>query len=208
MLETLQKTLRPSATDSLARAFARLGRLGFWMQISIGAIPVALILYAFIFGSARPAGTRSGFPLIQYLTIAGLLVLAFTTVWFYRYTRLAGRLADPIRRPTEQSLQRTVWIGVMASAIGIVFSMLVMFFEVAQLLIYFLRAPQAGIPVVQTTAGGPASWVSAADIFSVMALLLTMFVEVAVLMIGLWLLLRTTMASVEFPHLGDEERQA
>jgi Protein of unknown function (DUF3611) len=208
MLETLQKTLRPSATDSLARAFARLGRLGFWMQISIGAIPVALILYAFIFGSARPAGTRSGLPLIQYLTIAGLLVLAFTTVWFYRYTRLAGRLADPIRRPTEQSLQRTVWIGVMASAIGIVFSMLVMFFEVAQLLIYFLRAPQAGIPVVQTTAGGPASWVSAADIFSVMALLLTMFVEVAVLMIGLWLLLRTTTASVEFPHLGDEERQA
>jgi hypothetical protein len=208
MLQVLQKTLRPSATDSLARAFARLGRLGFWMQIAIGAIPVALTLYALVFGSARPAGTRSGFPLIQYLTIASLLVLAFTTVWFYRYTRLAGRVADPMRCPPEHSLQRTVWIGVMASTIGIVFSMLVMFFEVAQLLIYFLRAPQAGIPVVQTTAGGPASWVSAADIFSLMALLLTMFVEIAVLMIGLWLLLRTTTASVEFPHLGGEERQA
>jgi hypothetical protein len=208
MLEALQKTLRPSATDSLARAFARLGRLGFWMQIAIGAIPVALTLYALVFGSARPAGTRSGFPLIQYLTAAGLFILVFTTVWFYRYTRLARRLADPVRRPTEQSLQRTVWIGVMASAIGIVFSMVVMFFEVAQLLIYFLRAPQAGIPVVQTTAGGPTSWVSAADIFSLMALLLTMFVEVAVLMIGLWLLLRTTMASTEFPNLGGDERQA
>jgi Protein of unknown function (DUF3611) len=207
MFEGIQKTLKPLATDSLARAFARLGRLGFWMQIAIGAIPVALTLYALIFGSARPAGTRSGFPLIQYLTFASLLVLVFTTVWFYRYTRIAARLADPMRRPTEQSLQRTVWIGVMASAIGIVFSMLVMFFEVAQLLIYFLRAPQAGIPVVQTTAGGPTSWVSAADIFSLMALLLTMFVEVAVLMIGLWLLLRSTMTSVEFPHLGDEERQ-
>jgi hypothetical protein len=208
MLQMFQKTLRPSATDSLARAFARLGRLGFWMQIAIGAIPLTLTLYAFAFGTARPAGTRSGFPLIQYLTIASLLVLAFTTVWFYRYTRLARRLADPMRRPTEHSLQRTVWIGVMASAIGIVFSMLVMFFEVGQLLIYFLRAPQAGIPVVQTTAGGPASWVSAADIFSLMALLLTMFVEIAVLMIGLWLLLRTTSASVEFPHLGGEQRQA
>jgi len=96
----------------------------------------------------------------------------------------------------------------MASAIGIVFSMLVMFFEVAQLLIYFLRAPQAGIPVIQTTSGGPASWVSAADVFSLMALLLTMFVEIAVLMIGLWLLLRTTTASVEFPHLDGEERHA
>ena len=204
MLQVFRKALRPSANDSLARAFSRLGWLGFWMQIAIGAIPVVLILYAFVFGSARPAGTRSGFPLIQYLTIASLLVLAFTTVWFYRYTRLAARLADPARRPTEFSVQRTVWTGVMASTIGIIFSMLVMFFEVAQLLIYFLRAPQAGIPVVQTTSGA-ASWVSAADIVSLMALLLTMFVEIAVLVIGLWLLLRTTTASVEFPHIAGEE---
>jgi hypothetical protein len=205
MPQAFRKALRPSANDSLARAFSRLGWLGFWMQIAIGAVPVALILYAFVFGSARPAGTRSGFPLIQYLTIASLLVLAFTTVWFYRYTRLAARLADPACRPTEFAVQRTVWTGVMASTIGIVFSMLVMFFEVAQLLSYFLRAPQAGIPVVQTT-GGPASWVSTADILSLMALLLTMFVEVAVLIIGLWLLLRTTIASAEFPHRTREER--
>jgi len=201
MLRVLQKALRPSRNDSLARAFSRLGWLGFWMQIAIGAIPLALIAYAFIFGST--AGTRSGFPLIQYLTIASLLVLAFTTVWFYRYTRLAARIADPEQRPTESSVQRTVWTGVMASTLGIVFSMLVMFFEVAQLLIYFLRAPQAGIPVVQTT-GTPASWVSAADILSLMALILTMFVEVAVLAFGLWLLLRTMIASAEFPHIGDE----
>lgn len=204
MLQVFRKALRPSANDSLARTFLRLGWLGFWMQIAIGAIPVVLTLYAFVFGSARPTGTRSGFPLIQYLTIASLLVLAFTTVWFYRYTRLAARLADPAHRPTEFSVQRTVWTGVMASTIGIVFSMLVMFFEVAQLLIYFLRAPQAGIPVVQTTSG-PASWVSAADILSLMALLLTMFVEILVLVIGLWLLLRTTTASVEFPHIAGEE---
>lgn len=204
MLQVFRKALRPSANDSLARAFLRLGWLGFWMQIAIGAIPVVLTLYAFVFGSARPTGTRSGFPLIQYLTIASLLVLAFTTVWFYRYTRLAARLADPAHRPTEFSVQRTVWTGVMASTIGIVFSMLVMFFEVAQLLIYFLRAPQAGIPVVQTTSG-PASWVSAADILSLMALLLTMFVEILVLVIGLWLLLRTTTASLEFPHIAGEE---
>src|SRR5215470_10828304 len=208
MLNALQRTLRPSATESLARAFSRLGWLGFWMQVVIGAVPLALILYALVFGSARPAGTRSGFPLLQYLTLGSLLVLGFTTVWFYRYTRLASRLVDPRRRPTEHSLQRTVWIGVMASAIGMVFSMLVMFFEVSQLLIYFLRAPQAGIPVIQTTSGGPASWVSAADIFSLMALLLAMFIEVAVLIIGLWLLLRTTMASAEFPHLGSEKSHA
>ena len=203
MLRVLQKALRPSRNDSLARTFSRLGWLGFWMQIAIGAIPVALTIYAFAFGTARPAGTRSGFPLIQYLTVASILVLAFTTMWFYRFTRLAARIADPDRRPAESSVQRMVWTGVTASTLGIVFSMLVMFFEVAQLLIYFLRAPQAGIPVVQTT-GGPASWVSAADILSLMALLLTMFAEVAVLAFSLWLLLRTMTASVEFPHVGDD----
>src|SRR5215475_3917814 len=128
MLQELQKSLTPSATDSLARAFARLGRLGFWMQIAIGAIPVALIFYAVVFGSARPAGTRSGFPLIQFLTIASLLVLAFTTVWFYRYTRIARRLSDPARRPTEESLKRSVCIGVIARAGRLVFSLLVMLF--------------------------------------------------------------------------------
>ena len=142
-----------------------------------------------------------GFPLIEYLSIAGLLVLAFTTMWSYRYTRLAVRLADPGRRPAESAVQR-VWTGIKASTIGIVFSMLVMFFEVGQLLIYFLRAPQAVIPVVKTT-GGPASWVSAAGL---MALLLTMFVEVAILAFSLWLLYRTTIASAEFPHIGDNGR--
>jgi hypothetical protein len=204
MFQTLRKALRPSRNDSLSQAFSRLGWIGFWMQIAIGAIPVLLTAYAFIFGPAPAAGTRSAFPLIHYLTIAGLLVLTFTTVWFYRYTRLAKRLADPERRPSEVAVQRTVWTGVTASTVAIVFSMLVMFFEVTQLLIYFLRAPQAGIPVVQTTAG-PASWVSAADIMSLMALLLTMFVEVVVLAFSLWLLFRTTIPSIEFPYVGDEK---
>jgi hypothetical protein len=200
-----QKVFRPSENDSLSRLFSRLGWLGFWMQVAVGAIPLALTIYAFVFGRNPAPGTRAGFPLIEYLSIAGLLVLAFTTIWSYRYTRLAARLADPGQRPAESAVQRTVWTGVKASTIGIVFSMLVMFFEVGQLLIYFLRAPQAGIPVIQTT-GGPASWVSAADIAGLMALLLTMFVEVTVLAFSVWLLYRTTFPSIEFPHIGDRGR--
>ena len=204
MLRVLQKTFRPSRDDSLAQAFSRLGWLGFWMQVAIGAIPLALIVYALAFGRNPAPGTRAGFPLIEYLSIASLLVLAFTAFWFFRYTRLAVRIADPGRRPSEDAVQQTVWTGVKASTIGIVFSMLVMFFEVAQLLIYFLRAPQAGIPVVQTT-GGPPSWVSAADIASLIALLLTMFVEVVVLAFSLWLLFRTKIPSVEYPYAGYDD---
>src|SRR5262249_16104917 len=90
-------------------------------------------------------------------------------------------IAEPDRRPSTSSIQRIAWIGVAASILGIVLSALVMMFEVTQLLLYFLRAPQAGVPVFQTTSGGPASWVSASDILSLMGLTFAMLVEVFVL---------------------------
>jgi len=204
MFRIFRKAIWPSRNDRLSQSFSSLGWLGFWMQIAVGSVPLALIIFALAFGRNPAPGTRAGFPLIEYLSIAGLAVLAFTTLWSFRYTRLAVRLADPTRRPTRTAVQRTVWTGVKASTIGIGVSMLVMLFEVVQLLIYFLRTPQAGVPVIQTT-GGPASWVSAADIAGLLALLLTMFAEVTVLVFSLWLLFRTTLPSVEFPQIDDEE---
>jgi hypothetical protein len=205
MLQMIRKILRPSASDSLARSFARLGWIGFWIQIAIGAVPLALVLYAIMFSAGRSAGTRGGFLFVEYLTIIGLVVLAFTTIWSYRYTRLAEKIADPLQRPTEFAVQRVAWTGVAASVLGIVLSMLVMLFEVLQLLLYFLRAPQAGVPVIQTTAAAQASWISAADVINVMALMMTMSGEFIVLIFSLWLLFRTTMPSAEFPDAGSDE---
>ena len=105
----------------------------FWTQIGFGSLPVILVVYALIFGRDSGAGTRAGNPLIEYLTFADLLILVFATVWSYRYTRIARQLADPARRPSQQILQRAAWIAVAAGAVGIVFSMLVMLFEVANL---------------------------------------------------------------------------
>jgi hypothetical protein len=192
-----------SISDGLARSFSRLGWIGFWLQIAIGSIPFALLIYAFLFGKDG-IGTRSSFVLLEYLSIGSLLLLAFTTVWFYRYTRLGRRSAAPDRRPSVSSVHRLAWIGVAASMVSIVFSALVMMFEVTQLLFYFLRAPQAGVPVFQTTSGGPASWVSASDILGLMGLIFTMLIEVIVLALGLWLLFRSTAELAEI-HTPDDE---
>jgi hypothetical protein len=153
MIRTIENALKSSGTSSLAVTFSRLGWIGFWMQIAIGAIPVALILYALLFNRSSGSGTRAGLVLVEYLTIASLLVLAFTTIWLYRYTRLATRIADPEGRPPVSLVQRAAWTGIAASTLGIVLSLLVMLLEAAQLLFYFLRTPQAGVPVVQTTGG-------------------------------------------------------
>ena len=205
MSTSLQEALKPSSGYSLANAFSGLGWTGFWAQIAIGSIPVALAIYSFVFDSSTGAGTRGGLALVEYLTLASLLLLAFTTFWFYRYTRLAKQIADPERRPPEVVVRRAAWTGVVASTLGVVLSILVMLFEVTQLLFYFLRAPQVGIPTVQTTGSGSASWVSAADIVSLLMLILTLFVEVVVLTFSLWLLFRTMTASVEYPHAGSRQ---
>ena len=201
MLQALRRILNPSVSDSLANAFSRLGWTGFWIQIVIGIVPLTLIIYA----QSSGATTRRGTLLVGYLTIAGFLVLIFTTVWSYRYTRLAQRISDSTLRPSVSLVQKAAWIGVASTALGVVFSMLVILFEVGQLLIYFLRAPQAGVPVIQTTGGGQASWVSAADIMHLMALVVTTFGEFTVLAFSLWLLFRTTLPSAEYPHAGRDK---
>jgi hypothetical protein len=188
MLDLAQRLTR----DSLSRAFLRLGRIGFWLQIAIGCIPLALLIYSLAFNGSGRVGTRSGFALVEYLTFGSLLLLAFTTIWFYRYTRLGQKMSEAGDGFSMRKLESAAWIGVAASTLGIVFSALVMMFEVIQLLSYFLRAPQAGVPVVQTTGGGPASWASASDVLSLLGLIFTMLVEIFVLCLSLWLLFRTS----------------
>jgi Protein of unknown function (DUF3611) len=197
MQTSLQETLKESASASLARSFARLGRIGLWTQLALGAIPVALLAYTRLLDRGG-GGTRGNLPLIGYLTLGGLVVLAFTAFWFFRYTRLAKRIADPERRPAIDLVQRTAWIGVAASTLGIAFSAIVAVLEVTLLFTYFLRAPQVGVPVVQTTAAGSATWVSAADVAGLLVLLLTMCAEIVVLAFSLWLLLRSLLGSVEY----------
>jgi hypothetical protein len=156
------------------------------------------MIYYFAF-SRSDAAPRDGFPFVEYLTIANLLMLAFTTFWSYRYTRLGKRILDPDKRPSESAIVNVVWTGVVATTVGMLFSMIVMLIEAGNLLFYFLKAPQAGIPVIQTSGTEAVHWVSAVDMVSLMALILTLFAELIVLVFSLWLLFRTTMGSPEIP---------
>lgn len=205
MLNNFVDSLDDSKIEGLAKTFRRFGRLGFWLQVVLGSFPVVLLLYIFLFtGSLSVSGTRAGLPLVEYLTLFSLLILVFTTIWFSRYPALGRRLLDPETRPTKQRILRTLSIGLVASSIGAIFSMLVLLVEVGQLLFYFMSAPQGGIPAIQTTpgsVGGGASWVSTVDMASLMALLLSLTAEVIVLVFGLWLLFRTIHSVGEYPQV-------
>lgn len=204
MFRRLREAVRPSKGASLARAFSRLGWAGFWLQVVFGSFPIIVMAYYLIFSRSSETA-RSGLPFVEYLTLLNLLLLVFTTIWSYRYTRLGKRLLDLKQRPSESYVVGTVWTGVVASTAGMLFSMIVMLIEAANLLFYFLKAPQAGIPVIQTSGAEAVHWVSSVDMVSLMALILTLFAELIVLVFSLWLLFRTTLGSPEYPHATDRE---
>ena len=59
--------------------------------------------------------------------------------------------------------------------------------------------------MIQTTAGGRESWVSAADMVSLLVLNLILFGELIVLTLSTWLLFRSMIASAAFPYAGNEK---
>jgi hypothetical protein len=202
MLETVQDGIRPSGVRRLAKTFSRLGWAGFWLQVVFGSLSIVLMVYLFVF-SGSTAVSRRGLPFVDLLTVANLLILGFTVFWSYRYTRLARRLANPEKPPPAAYVTRAVWVGVVSSTIGMVFSMIVLLVEAATLLFLFLKAPQGGIPVIQTSGAESVYWVSAVDMLSLIALILTLFAELIVLVFSLWLLVRTTLGSPELPQTAN-----
>jgi len=195
MSQAIQDAIEPSKAGKLARTFSRLGWVGFWLQIVLGSLPLILMLYYFVFATSGSI-TRSGLAVVEYLTLANMLLLLFTIFWSYRYTKLGSQIADPERRPALSYVLKTVSTGLKASSLGMLFSMIVILFEAASLLFFFLKAPQGGIPVVQTGADA-AHWVNTVDMVSLMSLILMLFAEVLVLIFSLWLLLRASLSAQE-----------
>jgi Protein of unknown function (DUF3611) len=199
MFQRLLNAGKPTDGKSLAGTFSWLGWTGFWLQVVFGSLPIIMMVYYFTF--SRQSSPRQGLAFVEYLTILNLFFLAFTIFWSYRYTRLARQLRDSERTPSRESIISTVWTGVTFSAMGTLFSMTVIFIDFANLLFYFLKAPQAGVPVTQKTLEGASYWVSSVDVLSLMSLILILFAELIVLVFSLWLLFRSSQ--VETPKVNE-----
>lgn len=179
----------PATTAGLvARALRRWGGIAFWTQLFLAVIPVIVITIVFssIYGVQAPIRSAG---LLGAISLASFVILIATTFWCWRYRKLGRAMADGTQMPTHKQLERTLWIGLVLSATGIVLSMTVLFAEMTYLLIRFLEAPQGGVPVIQTVDGGT-SWISAVDILGMMTVVLTLAAEIVVMVGGLWLLSR------------------
>jgi hypothetical protein len=192
-----------TSASRIAKSFARLGWTGVFVQGVLMIMPLFMLGYIII---GKATGTRDTLDFTDYLAFFGLLILAFTTFWSFYYTRLAKRIREPGRRPTRDSIARVLWVGLWASCLVILVSLLTLFIEVVRLVILFLKAPQGGVPVIQTQPESRTAWVSAFDAVSLLAEVCTLAGEFLLLGLTLWLLFRITQFT-EFPEHDESMAQ-
>jgi hypothetical protein len=180
--------------EKLAKHFLRLGWIGFWVQLVLLTLPVFLLFYVLFIKSSETILSK-GIDLSAYLSNGSLLVMLFTTFWFYRYTKLASKIVAPELRPSQNSVAKTIWVGLWASVVGIFFSMMLMVSAVTRLLFVLLATPQTGIPIA-TTGSSPGHTLSAIDAVSLTSLLFTLSAELTVLLFSIWLLFKVTRDTV------------
>ncbi len=184
--------MKSPTLESVAGSFRRLGWIGVVVQLALAIVPIATLIY-FLFG--KVTGVRVAPGVTDYLAIAGLLLLLFTTVWSYRYALMGRRMLDPERRPPHKKVTRVLWTGLWAGVLGIVASMLLLIVGAVRLLYLFMKAPQAGVPVIQTAATDRSYWVSSMDVVSLLAELCMLAGELLIVGFTLWLLYRVSLAA-------------
>lgn len=183
----------------MARAFHRLGWIGFWVQTPLLLLPIVALIYVL---TSKAAGGGASLRFVNYLAFIGLAIMAFTAFWSHRYTRLARRLSEPDAGPAWTSVARKLWIGIAAAFLGMVVSLLLLIIEVWGLLFLLLKTPQGGVPVMRTSTDDRTSWVSTINVVSLLAELCTLASGVLVLGISLWLLFRLVALVGCFDNAG------
>jgi hypothetical protein len=184
--------------QKIAKRFSSLGWIGFWIQAVLILAPIGMLAVVLL-RKAQGPDVRLDFT--DYLAIVGLVVLLFTTLWSFRYTRLAKRIADPATCPSYASLSRTLWTGLWAGIFGIAISVVLILIDVVRLVFLFLKTPQGGVPVIRTEAQSRSEWVSAIDAISLLTDICTLVGELVIVGFTLWLLFIITRRASEFAQL-------
>ena len=176
----------------IALAFRRLGWIGFWCQVVLGLIPIALMTFQWIFSSnSQLIGVPDSGNILSFLDI---LTLLFTIYWCFRYTRLARKLEDDNQRPAKGRVTKEVWIGIIANLGVILLAVLIGMISVGGLLYAVLSIPQGATTILQPTPGGtvlnPAAKIVPMDMLALLAVMNVILAGLIGLMVSLGLLSR------------------
>src|SRR5262245_24616408 len=130
----------------VAQQFSLLGKIGFYIQLALLVAPALLTVYVLLLRGAD-GGRVVGIDLSNYLSFGSLLMMLFTTYWFFRYIQLGKRIRDPTQYPPRPTVVTSLWVGLWAGCLGVFFSMLLLLAAAWRMLFVLLTNPQSGILV-------------------------------------------------------------
>jgi len=156
---------QPPTRQQFATTLRLAGRIGFWVQLALGAVSGIALLFATF---SRSVGERTSSPVVGFgifLAVVGILVLGFRVYWAFRYRRLAKRLQapSPSLHPSKKDIIQVLQIGMIASLVGLLLAFLGAEATVAGVLGKALAQPQ-GVAVYN-----PENVIPALDILVVLA---------------------------------------
>lgn len=151
--------------SKFAAGFRTAGRVGFWIQLALGAVSAISLGLAVLSLGSRP---ESSSPIIGFgifLAVCSLVLLGFRVYWARRYTRLAKLLKaeEPAVHPTKADILQVLRTGLLVSLAGLLLSFLASEVSVLAVLANALAQPQ-GVAVYR-----PENIIPTLDLFVILA---------------------------------------
>lgn len=184
----LSKPLPPALT----RAVSSLkwgGTIGLWLQLILGTVSAITLLVAIpgIFREDNAAAEGTGFGL--FFAIAGLIALAISIYFSFRFTQLSKSLAlsEPEDRPSRARIISLIRFCLIVNLVGMLLTLLGAQAIVGSVLVESLtQSPGLGV------GGASARFVLPIDLFVVQSNTNTIAAHFVGIASSLWLLYRIT----------------
>lgn len=142
---------KPSSIYQFASLFRNLGWLGFWCQIVLGAIPLLLLGFQWLFSSQnRSLGVIDAGNVFTFIDVFTLL---FTIYWCFRYTQIGNELSHSQQYPPKLAISAQVWTGIIANLVVILVSVVIGLITLGGLLYVILSLPPGAATIFQPTPG-------------------------------------------------------
>lgn len=180
-----------SALQQIAQTFRLTGWISFWAQLVLGAVATVILGFSSFSREVAVNQPRAGTGVGIFFAVAGVITLAVSIFWAFRYTRIALQLqsANPNNRPRKADTIQLLRVGLLVSLVGMLVSIVGAQAIVGVLVAKALTLPQTGAVITQIN---PNQSIRPLDIFVVQANTNTIAAHFAGLFASIWLLNRIT----------------
>jgi hypothetical protein len=130
--------------EKFATTFRVAGRIGFWIQLALGAVAALSLGLAVLSRGTRLEVSNPGIGLGIFFALCSLLILVFRIYWALRYGRLAKRLKedDPAVHPSKGIIFQVLRTGLLVSLVGLLAAFLASEVSILAVLANSLAQPQ------------------------------------------------------------------